>query len=83
MGRSYAGILGLLAFATMVARGVLNQSSASSTCGSAAAMLFVFAAIGYVVGRIAENVVTDALKARFAAQMQQMQATMESSPRGS
>ncbi len=75
MGRSYAGILGLLAFATMVARGVLHSSSASSTCGAAAAMMFVFATIGYVVGRIAENVVTDALKARFANEMTQLTTT--------
>jgi hypothetical protein len=31
MGRTYAGVLGLVAFATVVARGVIHQSGASAT----------------------------------------------------
>ena len=45
MGRNYAGILGLLAFATLVARGLMHHSSDASTLTSAASMLFVFAGI--------------------------------------
>lgn len=72
MGRNYAGILGLLAFVTVVARGVLHASSASSTIPLAAALMFVFAALGFVLGSIAESAVTDALKARFTAEMQRL-----------
>ena len=74
MGRSYAGILGLLAFATTVARGVLHQSSISSAMLVAAGCMFAFAGLGYVLGNIAEATIAEALKARFAAEMERLSA---------
>lgn len=74
MGRSYAGALGLIAFATIVARGVIQQASASSTIPTAACALFVFAGLGYVLGRIAERAIDGDLKAHFVQEMERLKA---------
>jgi hypothetical protein len=65
MGRSYAGILGPLAFATVIARGVLSQAGLEGTLLAASAALFVFAAIGYVVGQTAAHLVGESVRTQF------------------
>jgi hypothetical protein len=69
MARIYAGILGLLAFATVVARGVAHESSLDSTVWMACSMLFVFAAVGYLIGGAARFVVDDSVRGQLALQM--------------
>ena len=65
MGPSYAGILGPIAFLTMLIRGVVRGSSADGVLISSAASLLIFAAIGYVIGRIANHIVLEAVRQRF------------------
>jgi hypothetical protein len=65
MGHRYAGILGLVAFATVVARGTIHAASAEAVFTQAVIALFAFAAAGYILGRIAEQTLGDALKAHF------------------
>ena len=65
MGRSYAGILGPLAFAMVIARGVVSQAGVEATLLAASAALFVFAAIGYVVGQIAAHLVRESVHTQF------------------
>lgn len=65
MGRTYAGILGPLAFTTTLARSVINNSSVESTLMFATLCLFLFAGIGYVVGRVADSIVLEAVNANF------------------
>jgi hypothetical protein len=69
MGRSYAGILGPLAFATVIARGVVSQFGVESTILAASAALFVFAAVGYVVGQMAAHLVNESVRTQFQAAM--------------
>lgn len=66
MARIYAGILGPLAMLTTLAHGVLHGRAAESTVESALAALWVFAAVGYVAGRIGAAILEDALRARMA-----------------
>jgi hypothetical protein len=73
MGRTFAGVLGLLAFATIVARGVVHQNGASATFPMAAGMLFVFAGIGFIFGSIAQAAIAADLKARFQEEMTRLQ----------
>ena len=70
MGRTYAGILGPLAFTTILARSVINISSVESTLLFATVCLFLFAGIGYVVGRMADSIVLEAVKANFDRELQ-------------
>jgi hypothetical protein len=68
MGRSYAGILGPLAFATAVARGLVEGQGAEATLQACLAM-FAFAALGYVLGRAAALIVDDSVRAGFRAEL--------------
>ena len=65
MGRAYAGILGPLAFALVIARGVVAGSGLEATLLAACASLFVFAAAGYLAGRTAEFLIRDSVKSQF------------------
>ena len=65
MGRTYAGILGPLAFSTVLSRALISGSTSLVALQTATLCLFVFAAIGYVAGQIAQTIVSDVVRARF------------------
>lgn len=69
MGRSYAGVLGPLAFAISIARGVADGAGVEGTLLAASAALFLFAAIGYVVGQTADYLVSESVQTQFRAAM--------------
>jgi len=86
MGRAYAGILGLVAFGLSIARGATAGSGVEGTLLAASAALFVFAAIGYVAGQMADYLVSDSVRTQFQAAMaawdekQQQQAKTQPKP---
>lgn len=65
MGPSYAGILGPIAFLTMLIRGVVGGSSANGVLVSSALSLVAFSAMGYVIGRLADHIVLESVRQRF------------------
>ncbi len=69
MGRSYAGILGSLAFALVTVRGAISGWALEPTLLSASASLFVFGALGYLVGQLAEFLVAQSVQTQFQAAM--------------
>jgi hypothetical protein len=69
MARIYAGILGLLAFATVVARGIVHAAAAADTIWQACGMLLVFAGLGGVIGQLARWIVDDSIRNQLAAQL--------------
>jgi len=69
MGRSYAGILGPLAFALVVARGAVAGWPLEPTLLSASVAVFFFAAIGYLAGQTAEFLVNQSVRAQFQSAM--------------
>ncbi len=75
MGRAYAGILGPLAFATILARSLIEGGNVEATLKVATLCLFLFAAIGFIVGQIAEMVVLESVKTRFEQLRQRKQPT--------
>jgi len=70
VGRSYAGILGPLAFALTIARGVLLGGGVNHTLLTACIGLFACGGLGYVVGQIAQYTVDESVRTRFAVEMQ-------------
>ena len=74
MGRAYAGTLGSLAFACVVARGVLAGSGVEGTLVTASAALFVFATMGYIMGQLAEFLVNESVRKQFQAAMEAWEA---------
>jgi hypothetical protein len=69
MGRAYAGILGPLAFAISIARGVTLGSGVEGTLLAASAALFAFATIGYFAGQTAEFLVSESVRTQFQLAM--------------
>lgn len=65
MGRTYAGILGPLAFATVLFRGLILGDGAEPTLKLAMICLFAFSGLGVVIGRIAEATILESVKTRF------------------
>jgi hypothetical protein len=65
MGRAYAGILGFLSFGAVIARNLMDGGSVESAMLCATLALFAFAAIGFVVGVVAERIVVEAMMTRF------------------
>ena len=65
MGRAYAGILGLLAFGTVIARNLVDGGSVESAMIYASLALFAFAALGFVIGVLAERIVVEAITTRL------------------
>jgi hypothetical protein len=70
MGRAYAGILGPIGFGTVIARSLVNGEHVEAALVAAPFALFTFAAIGYVVGVIADRTIVDAIETKFHAQLQ-------------
>ena len=70
MGRSYAGVLGSISFLIVIARTLIDGGHAGSAIISATIALFTFAAIGYVIGTVAEQTVVEAVQMRFRRQWQ-------------
>lgn len=79
MGRSFAGILGLVAFSTSVLRAAIAGHSPDSALLTATILLFAFTAGGWVLGSIAESTVEHAVRTRFEAELK---AAGESDSRG-
>jgi len=69
MARRFAGILGLIAFAIVVVRGLLHAAPPQATLQTACLCLFVFAAVGALLGRVAETTVEESVRYQLTAGM--------------
>lgn len=69
MGRVYAGILGPLALAAVLLRGLLHGGGVEAALLAAALALPMFAAIGYAAGSLAEWIVEQSVRGQFAARL--------------
>jgi hypothetical protein len=65
--RTYAGILGLVAFLTCLARGVVHAWAAEKALLIAWTSLLVFAGLGALIGWIAERIIEEEAHGRIAA----------------
>lgn len=69
MGPRYAGVLGPVAFATLLIRGLRCGATPAATVLAAWLGLLGFAALGYVVGRLAEWIVEQSVRWQFEAEL--------------
>ncbi len=74
MGRIYGGILGLLAFQTILLRGWIHENDLQSTLWTAWLGLLAFAALGLVIGSIAGQVVQESVVGRMNAELAAQEA---------
>jgi hypothetical protein len=73
VGRTYAGILGPLAFAACLVHGLMHGGQPQSVLTAAWLCLLVFAVLGYVAGSIAERVVEQSVRSRVADELEVFQ----------
>jgi hypothetical protein len=73
MGPSYAGILGSLAYVIVILRGVLQGYAVEGTIRLSILMLFVFAAVGYVIGKIAESTVKESIRVHLQRELEALE----------
>jgi hypothetical protein len=69
MGRAYAGVLGTLAFLTVLVRCVARSVPVEATIGQAITCLIIFAVIGSVVGQLAGWMVDDSVRSQLMSEM--------------
>jgi hypothetical protein len=74
----YAGILGLLAFATCLARGIVHGGGFESSLGTACLAMFMFAAVGLILGYVAQRTVEASVEQRVAAELAAEESTTPS-----
>lgn len=74
MARTYAGILGPLAFLTSLALGVLHAEETDSVLFAAWVSLLVFSVVGCVIGWIAGRTVEESVQAIISAELESKEA---------
>jgi hypothetical protein len=74
VGRAYAGILGPLAFLTVLAHGLLHSASTSGTLWRAVLALAAFAVVGCIAGQIAGQIVEDTVRGRLTTELNKRSA---------
>lgn len=74
MGRTYAGILGFLAFQMVIVRGLLRSAGIEAVLWHASLALFAFALLGFVAGELAGWIVEESVRGRIAADAAAQQA---------
>lgn len=80
MGRIYAGVLAPLALVTLLAHGWLGGQDVEATLWTAWYGLVAFAAVGYVIGRVAEFVVEDSVRSQVAGELASREAAQRNVP---
>ena len=69
MGRSYAGVLGYLAAAIVLTRGIVMGSGVVGTLQLTIAAMALFATIGFVVGSIAQSTIDQSVRQQMELQL--------------
>lgn len=69
MGRVYAGILGPLAMAIVIGRGLVESGGIVGTLTNATVALAAFAALGAVLGHIAQTTIDESVRTQLEQQL--------------
>jgi hypothetical protein len=74
MGRAYAGILGPLAMAVVICRGLVDSGGVIGTLYTAILTLAAFAVLGAILGQLAQNTVDESVRAKLQQQLTHLAA---------
>jgi hypothetical protein len=83
MGRTYAGILGVIAFLTVIARGLVDGAAAETTLRVALVGLLAMALVGIAVGRLAAWSLDQSIRWQVAADLKAQRSRQAESAYGS
>jgi hypothetical protein len=70
MGRTYAGILGVIAFLTVLLRGLIDGGSVETTMQTAVASLALMALLGAIIGRLGAWFVEDSIRWQIQCELE-------------
>lgn len=73
MGRDYAGILATTALVTVITRGLVMSGGIESILIAAIGAMFLFAAIGWLIGNAAARIVDESVRQRINAELEAME----------
>lgn len=73
MGRDYAGILATTALVTVIVRGLVMSGGIESILIAAIGAMFLFAAIGWLIGNAAARIVDESVRQRINAELEAME----------
>ncbi|MEW4562263.1 hypothetical protein AB1K70_07035 [Bremerella sp. JC770] len=73
MGRDYAGILATTALVTVILRGLVMSGGVESILIAAIGAMFLFAAIGWLIGNVAARIVDESVRQRINAELEAME----------
>ena len=71
MGRVYAGVLGPLAMAVVICRGVIGSGGVQNTLSLATIYLAIFSTVGAFIGTIAQSTIDESVRAKLQQQLDQ------------
>jgi hypothetical protein len=78
MGREFSGVLGFLAFTTVMVRSFIVGGGFDESTKLALIMMFLFAVVGYVAGVIAQQTVRDSVKQLLDSELASLKSESES-----
>ena len=71
MARTYAGILGSIAMAVVICRGMIASGGVESTLTSGLMYLALFTAVGAILGHLAQSTVEESVRSKIEQQLSQ------------
>jgi len=69
MGRVYAGVLGPLAMAVVLCRGLLGSGGVENTLLLATVYLVVFSIVGALIGQFAQATIDESVRSKLEQQL--------------
>ena len=67
--RQYACVMGMLAFATVIVRGMFHGHDFPTTATTACGLLVLFAVVGAIIAAIARWIVEDSVKSQMQTEL--------------
>jgi F0F1-type ATP synthase assembly protein I len=78
MARAFSGVLAALAMVSVIVRGLLFGMLPDEILGMSLMMFVAFAAVGFVIGTIAERTVCESVENRFRSEIARLQSSAQS-----
>ncbi len=79
MARAYSGVLGAVAMSFVIVRGLWFGMLADEILSMCLVVFGLFAAVGYVIGTIADRTVCESVEKRFRSEIARLQAASSAS----
>ena len=79
MARAYSGVLAAMALVSVILRGLLFGMLPDEILGSCLMAFAIFAAVGYVIGSIADRTVCESVENRFRSEIARLQSSTSGS----